>query len=418
MQTYLADIQKLIANWYQLTLDNLWYGVTTAAIVWLLAALLYNLKIFLLNKKKKSIDIQLSKAQTQLEEIELKLKESEETITTNADQLTEFKQLIEGFEEKSKTRNQKIIDNTKALASKFSLNEQIDESEEKEQDEFIWQQQDNIVEQLSERLAAEQQEKSALEITHQKEIEKLNDKESLTSNVQTMLDMQTKKFTQMLSEQNIALKQQTEEAQQHLSSISMLDNNNNAHTTVPKQPTVEPEDELIPDLIGPITFDSEEKSEPLSIKNLFDSEKAAKSIPSSTDSIDSKEETVLSSIDSIDTQKTIEEPAIQSFSSPKQEVHPDSQDSDKDKNLKELKKLLQKEQPEVIHSDNQDSDKDKNFRELKKLLNESKQDHKDKMTTELGKKPTRTPRKKKVVKQKTKSKVSLFKKVKGLIIKD
>lgn len=398
MQTYLADIQKLIADWYLLTVDNPWYGFTTAAIVWLLSAFLYNFKIFLLNKKKKTVDKQLSEVQTTLEGTELKLKKNEETITANADQLAEHKQIIEAIEEKNKNRNQKIIDSTKALAEKFDLREQLDESDEEKQEEFIWQQQDRVIEQLSERIGIEQQEKGALEATHRQELEKFNEKEALASDLQTMLDTQAKKFSQMLTEQNSTLKQQSEEAQQQLSSM-LVDTQNTLRTAEPVVP-VEPEDDLIPDLIGSVTFDKEEKDESLHIKNLFGSEKEVETtLASSVETTDIEEETIPSSIDPVKVEEEKEIEAEEPF-------------------VQQLDSVMQEEQPKSIFPGEEDSEKEKNFRELKKLLSESKKDDKTKMTTTIEKKPSvvPVPRKKKV-KQKSKSSFNLVKKMKGLFSK-
>jgi hypothetical protein len=91
--------------------------------------------------------------------------------------------------------------------------------------------------------------------------------------------------------------------------------------------------------------------------------------------------------------------------------------------VQELDSAIQEEQPKSIFPDEENSEKEKNFRELKKLLNESKQENKAKITSTLEKKPVVAPRKKKKVRTKPKlgfavPNFNIVKKMKGLFSKN
>jgi len=222
MQPYLADIQKLFTDWYFLTLESPLYPATIAAIVWLLAAIVYNIKIAFINKKQNTLETSQTELQSKLEESEQQLTQKQAELTEQLTQLEEYQRLNTELETKNDEHNQHIIKTIKALAAKFDLNEQLIKSDKKIKDEFIWQQQDNIIEQLSERIIKEQHEKNDLEIAHQQEIAQLSEKESVIDTLQASLELQSKQFTQIetvLAKQNTLLQQQKEESEQHLSHI-------------------------------------------------------------------------------------------------------------------------------------------------------------------------------------------------------
>ncbi len=222
MQPYFADIQKLFTDWYHLTLENPLYPATLAIIVWLLTAIIYNIKIAFIHKKRKSIEATQIELQSKLEYSEQQLAKKQTELSEQLTQLEECQQLNAEFKAKNDERNQNIIDTIKKLATQFDLNEQLVKSDKKIKDEFIWQQQDNIIEQLAERILKEQNEKSNLEIIHQQEIAQLSEKESVIGSLQASLELQTQQFTQIestLAQQNTLLQQQKEESEQHLNRI-------------------------------------------------------------------------------------------------------------------------------------------------------------------------------------------------------
>ncbi len=53
MQTTMPFLNNLLAEWYQLTLDNALYAISLAVSVWLLTAIFYSLRIGFLNRRNR-----------------------------------------------------------------------------------------------------------------------------------------------------------------------------------------------------------------------------------------------------------------------------------------------------------------------------------------------------------------------------
>lgn len=209
MPTNLPEIKQLIADWYALAIDNpLFVGAIVIA-VWVLAALLYNVKILFLKKKQKAAEKLQLEVQDKLTAAEKKNQQQEETLASNAEQMQKDQQLIAEIQDKGAERKQIIIANIRALASKFDLSEQLVGADEDMRDEFIWQQQDNVIQQLGDRLSAALQESA-----------QAGEKDTLISDLQNSLELQIKQFAQLeqtIEAQKLVQQEQQKEIQQQLS---------------------------------------------------------------------------------------------------------------------------------------------------------------------------------------------------------
>ena len=220
MPTNLPEIKQLIADWYSLALDNPLFVGALVLIIWILAAIIYNFKILLLKKNQKAAEQVHLDVQSKLSAVEKQVQQQEEKLTSDAEQMAKDKQLVAEIKDKNLGRNQIIVESIRSIASQFDLSEQLVGSDKDMKDEFIWQQQDNIIQQLIERLSLVQREKETLQTVHQQEIAQLSDKDSVISNLQNALDMQTQQFAQLeqaIEVQKLVQQQQLKEVQQQLS---------------------------------------------------------------------------------------------------------------------------------------------------------------------------------------------------------
>lgn len=186
MPTNLPEIKQLIADWYALAIDNPLFVSAIVIAVWVLVALLYNIKILFLKKQQKIGEKLQLEVQTKLTAAEQKTQQQEETLASNAEQMQKDQQLIAEIQDKGAERKQIIIANIRALASKFDLSEQLVGADEDMRDEFIWQQQDNIIQQLGDRLSTALQESA-----------QAGEKDTLISDLQNSLEQQIKQFAQL-----------------------------------------------------------------------------------------------------------------------------------------------------------------------------------------------------------------------------
>lgn len=209
MPTNLPEIKQLIADWYALAIDNPLFVSAIVIAVWVLVALLYNIKILFLKKQQKIGEKLQLEVQTKLTAAEQKTQQQEETLASNAEQMQKDQQLIAEIQDKGAERKQIIIANIRALASKFDLSEQLVGADEDMRDEFIWQQQDNIIQQLGDRLSTALQESA-----------QAGEKDTLISDLQNSLEQQIKQFAQLeqtIEAQKLLQQEQQKEIQQQLS---------------------------------------------------------------------------------------------------------------------------------------------------------------------------------------------------------
>ncbi|WP_428354196.1 hypothetical protein [Methyloprofundus sp.] len=196
----MSEIKQFIADGSLLAMDNPLFVGALVLVVWFLAAVLYNLKMLGIKKQLKTAEQGHLEVKEKLSAAEKLAKQQEDKLTSDTEQMLKDKQFMTDTEDKISARNQAVVANIRAIATRFDLSEQLVDSEKTMKDEFIWQQQDNIIQQLGDRLNAAQQ-----------EIAQTGEKDSLITNLQNSLDMQTKQFAQL--EQ--AIEVQKQEQQEH-----------------------------------------------------------------------------------------------------------------------------------------------------------------------------------------------------------
>ncbi|TAN65078.1 MAG: hypothetical protein EPN17_17680 [Methylobacter sp.] len=223
MQTYLPFIKAMLSEWYLFTLNNALYAAALAATVWLLTAILYNIKIAAIKRSKAVSDKasietlnatqqQLQQSQEELAASVEQIEQAQRTAQDETQRTFALKQLIH-------KRNKQIAEIIQTLATSFDLGERPLSANEDVKADALWQQHDKVIMQLIERLRTEQQAKIALQQTCQAETAKLAEKEALLKTLQTTLDNHThqlSKLEQALEEQKSILQHQ-DDAQQVIS---------------------------------------------------------------------------------------------------------------------------------------------------------------------------------------------------------
>ena len=222
METYLPIIKATLADWLQLTLNNPLYAAALAAVVFLLTAILYSIRIASLNKehrasekaqieKQNSLKAALDTAQQQMQQMQ-------EQLAANTAQMEQARQVAQqesqraaGLEEQLSQRNQQIAGIIQILATRFDLGERPLPVMGDIKAEDLWQQHDRVVNLLSTRLQSEQQAKTELQHAYQAETAKRAEKEALLETMQSTLSTQTiqlSKLEQALEEQKALLQEQ------------------------------------------------------------------------------------------------------------------------------------------------------------------------------------------------------------------
>lgn len=223
MQTYLPFIKAMLSEWYLFTLNNALYAAALAASVWLLTAILYNIKIAAIKRSKAADD--KTNIET-LNAMQQQLQQSQEQLAANVEQIEQAQRTAQDETQRTfalkqliHKRNKQIAEIIQTLATSFDLGERPLSANEDVKADALWQQHDKVITQLVERLRTEQQAKIALQQTCQAETAKLAEKEALLKALQTTLDSHTdqlSKLEQALAEQKSMLQHQ-DNAQQAIS---------------------------------------------------------------------------------------------------------------------------------------------------------------------------------------------------------
>jgi len=220
MQTYLPFIQTTLAEWYVFTLNNALYAAALAAAVWLLTAILYNIRIAAIKRGKVAGEKAAAKT---ISEAQQKLQLSQEELTATAEQMEKAQSAAQDEKHRALTleqliyqRNQQIAGTVQTLATSFDLGERPLLASEDVKADSLWQQHDKVITQLIERLRGEKQEKLELQQSCQAATVKLAEKESLLNALQSTLNNHTSqlsKLEQALEEQKSMLQQQNDSQQ-------------------------------------------------------------------------------------------------------------------------------------------------------------------------------------------------------------
>lgn len=223
MQTYLPIIEAMLSEWYLFTLNNALYATALAIAVWLLATILYSIKIAALKRGKiasEKVGIE------NLAVVQQQLQHSQGELTTTVDQMEKANRVAQdetqralALEQLIYQRNQQIAGIIQILATSFDLGERPLLATEDVKAESLWQQHDKVITQLIERLRTELKSKIELQQSYQANATKLAEKDALLEALQTSLANQSNqlsKIEQALEEQKTMLQQQ-DHAQQGFS---------------------------------------------------------------------------------------------------------------------------------------------------------------------------------------------------------
>jgi len=215
MESYLPLIKSTLSDWYLFTLDNALYATVLAVAVWLLSAILYNIKIAGLKRAKIAAE---KTANESLNVMQQQLQQSQEHLVATVEEKEQAQSAIDketqralALEQLIYQRNQQVANTIQTLASSFDLGERPLLASEDVKAEPLWQQHDKVITQLIERLRTESKAKIELQQACQLETAKLAEKETLLKLLQATLDTHTHQLSnleQALQEQkNLLLEQ-------------------------------------------------------------------------------------------------------------------------------------------------------------------------------------------------------------------
>ncbi len=215
MESYLPLIKSMLSDWYLFTLDNALYATVLAATVWLLSAILYNIKIASLKRAKNASE---KVANENLNAMQQQLQQSQEHLVATVEEKEQNQSAIDKetqralvLEQLIYQRNQQIAGVIQLLASNFDLGERPLLASEDFKAEALWQQHDKVISQLIERLRTESKAKIELQQACQIETAKVAEKEGLLKLLQATLDTHTHQLSnleQALDEQKTILLEQ------------------------------------------------------------------------------------------------------------------------------------------------------------------------------------------------------------------
>lgn len=208
LQELMPFFQELSQQWLKLTLDNVSYAIALGTSVWLLSAIVYNLRIALFKRRhvreqqahaetQNRLDTtqqELTALQTQATEISAQLEQSQQDLTSKSQQISHLEQRLQ-------TSQHQLVDGFATLVEKFELIEQLPSKNDPDGD-AVWKRCGAIIDRISERFSNEQQAKARLQLDIQSEKVKATDKELLANNLQARLDSQSERLAQL--ESNIA----------------------------------------------------------------------------------------------------------------------------------------------------------------------------------------------------------------------
>lgn len=203
LQELMPFLQELSQQWLQLTLDNVPYAIALGASVWLLSAIVYNLRLALFKRRLAneqqarqesqtrldSTQLELEAAQAQANTLSAQLEQSHQELTTRSEQVSSLEQRLQ-------TSQHKLVDGFATLVEKFELIEQLPGKSDSDV-AAAWERCNAIIERIGERFSNEQQAKARLQLDVQAEKIKTADKDLLASTLQTRLDKQSEQLAEL-----------------------------------------------------------------------------------------------------------------------------------------------------------------------------------------------------------------------------
>ena len=198
METYIPIIQGTLTDWIALTLINPFYAGALAAVVFLLTATLYSIRVAFLKSNNKASEKARIEIQVKLNETQQNIEAIQQELLANSEQMQTANQLAQDeaaraneLENRLSVRNGQIARIIQSLATSFDLGERPLPVMENVEAEELWQQHERVINFLVKRVQSEQQAKTQFQESYQAETLKHTEKDALLETMRLTLALQT-----------------------------------------------------------------------------------------------------------------------------------------------------------------------------------------------------------------------------------
>ena len=204
METYIPIIQSTLTDWMALTLINPFYAGALAAVVFLLTATLYSIRVAFLKSNNKASERARIEIQVKLNETQQNIEAIQQELLANSEQMQRDNQLAQDeaarateLENRLSVRNGQIARIIQSLATSFDLGERPLPVMENVEAEELWQQHERVINFLVKRVQSEQQAKTQFQESYQAETLKHTEKDALLETMRLTLALQTSQLQSM-----------------------------------------------------------------------------------------------------------------------------------------------------------------------------------------------------------------------------
>lgn len=198
METYLPIIQGTLTDWIALTLINPFYAGALTAVVFLLTATLYSIRVAFLKSNNKASESARIEIQVKLNETQQNIEAIQQELLANSEQMQTDNKLAQDeaarateLESRLSVRNGQIARIIQSLATSFDLGERPLSVMENVEAEELWQQHERVINFLVKRVQSEQQAKTQFQESYQAETLKHTEKDALLETMRLTLALQT-----------------------------------------------------------------------------------------------------------------------------------------------------------------------------------------------------------------------------------
>ena len=204
METYIPIIQSTLTDWMALTLINPFYAGALAAVVFLLTATLYSIRVAFLKSNNKASERARIEIQVKLNETQQNIEAIQQELLANSVQMQTDNQLAQDeaarateLENRLYVRNGQIARIIQSLATSFDLGERPLSVMENVEAEELWQQHERVINFLVKRVQSEQQAKTQFQESYQAETLRHTEKDALLETMRLTLALQTSQLQSM-----------------------------------------------------------------------------------------------------------------------------------------------------------------------------------------------------------------------------
>ena len=204
METYIPIIQGTLTDWIALTLINPFYAGALAAVVFLLTATLYSIRVAFLKSNNRASERARIEIQAKLNETQQNIEAIQQELLANSVQMQTDNQLAQDeaarateLENRLYVRNGQIARIIQSLATSFDLGERPLSVMENVEAEELWQQHERVINFLVKRVQSEQQAKTQFQESYQAETLRHTEKDALLETMRLTLALQTSQLQSM-----------------------------------------------------------------------------------------------------------------------------------------------------------------------------------------------------------------------------